>query len=223
MGCWHPSLLSQFDVDLDFGQGVVKLFDPNHCPGTIDYWAPTYASAPFVLDGDGHILVGMTLDGVPVHAAIDTGAPVSAMSIPFAKKTFGIEPGSPGTERLGSLADKDNPDQAIYGHTFKSLMVDGLEVKNLPVALYPDNLAQANGYGSLPDLILGLRELHRLHLYIAYKEATLYFTAAGAQYPDTDEGRSCLRELTAKAKAKAAAENSHDVLIAPSDLAACPK
>lgn len=219
-GLLAPDLLAEFDVNLDFRHGEVQLVDSNHCPGTIPYWSPSYASAPFTQDVSGHIALDMTLDGKLVHVALDTGAPVSAMGLPYAKQTFGIGPQSPGVERVGSLGDANDLSQAIYSYTFNSLMIDGLEVKHLRVALLPDNVSQVSNYGPLPDLILGLRELERLHLYIAYKEKIVYFTAADAEYPRDEEIRECYKKQVAKARVEAAARHSSETEIPLNELVA---
>jgi hypothetical protein len=219
-GLLAPDLLSAFDVNLDFYHGEVELVDPNHCPGTIPYWAPSYASAPFNLDGGGHIMLDMTLDGKLVHVGVDTGAPTSAMGLPFAKQTFGIEPQSPGVERVGSLGDPNDQSQATYSYTFTSLVVDGLEVKHLPVILLPDNISRVSKDGRLPDLILGLRELERMHLYIAYKERSVYFTGADAEYPSDDQVRECYNKQVARAQADAAARHSGESEIPRNEIVA---
>jgi hypothetical protein len=52
-----------------------------------------------------------------------------------------------------------------------------MEIKNPEIVLLPDNMRRQNQKG-LPDIIIGLRQLSKLHLYIAFKTHTLYFTEA---------------------------------------------
>jgi predicted aspartyl protease len=201
-GLLGPDVLGNFDVDLDFQHSEVHLFDQNHCPGKIPYWAPMYASTPFVLDDNGHILVDMTLDGKPVTVGVDTGAPTSVMSLPAAQRLFGLGPESPGVEPAGSVGDSNDPSQKVYRHRFVSLVVGGLEVKNPMIALMPDNFMDvSHGRVHLPDVILGLKQIASLHLYIAYKEKALYFTAVGAEYPGAEEAREELQQAIAKSRA----------------------
>jgi hypothetical protein len=123
-----------------------------------------YASTPFVLDDNGHILVDMTLDGKPVTVGVDTGAPTSVMSLPAAQRLFGLGPESPGVEQDGSVGDSTDPSQKVYQHRFGSLLVGGLEVKNPMIDLIPDNFVSAShGRAHLPDLILGLKQIANLH------------------------------------------------------------
>ncbi len=213
-GLLGPDMLGNFDVDLDFAHSEVHLFDRNHCVGKIPYWAPYYASAPFEFDGNGHILVDMTLDGKAVAVGIDTGAPTSVMSLSVAQRLFGLGPESAGVEAVGALGGSSDQSQKIYSHRFASLVIDGLEVKYPLVALIPDNIAdESRGRAHLPDVILGLRELATLHLYIAYKEKTLYFTAANAEYPGTEEARAEVAKALAKSQATGQAVTVHGTVL----------
>src|SRR5947209_13814648 len=81
----------------------------------------------------------------------------------------------------------------VYKHTFKSLSLEGVTINN-PGLRLQDNLIQyvQTQQGSGPhlshfqagernaDFTLGLKELHHLHVYIAYKEQKLYVTPASA-------------------------------------------
>jgi predicted aspartyl protease len=200
-GLLAPDILASFDVDFDFRHGEMQFLDQNHCAGKIPYWAPMYASVPFDFDRNGHILAGMTLDGKPLSVTIDTGAPTSVMSLVTAARLFDLNAQSPGVAPVGSPAE--TPDQQSFTYRFKSLSVGGLEIRNPQVALVPDNFSrESHGRLKLPDLILGLRELARLHLYIAYREKTLYFTDVNAEYPNAEAIRKEVEDELAKAKAE---------------------
>src|SRR5262249_43319431 len=84
-------------------------------------------------------------------------------------------------------------------HKFKTLSVDGLTIANPEFAIYRDDSGGCNGGArmqaqklrsehdpiiercfGLPDMTIGLPELKRLHVYIAFRERMVYVTAADA-------------------------------------------
>jgi predicted aspartyl protease len=182
-GLLAPDVLAKFDVDFDFGNSTIKLFRSDHCAGKISYWSPTYASLPFRLDDNGHVIVDMTLDGKPVKVLIDTGAPASTMTLPDAEQLFGLSPQSPGMKEGGSFPAASGQSQTFYTYRFSSLVMDGLTVKNPSIGILPDDMApEIPGHFHPYDMILGLKDIEMLHMYIAYGERTLYFTGRDARY-----------------------------------------
>jgi hypothetical protein len=182
-GLLAPDVLGQLDVDFDFGNSTLRLFSSDHCSGKIPYWSPTYASLRFRGDEDGHIIVPMTLDGKPVHVMLDTGAPGSVMTMDVAKEMFGLDAQSPGMTQAGLFPSASGPSQPYYSYRFSSLSIDGLTVKNPMVSVIPDEMApEIPGHYQPYDFILGLRDIAKLHMYIAYTERTLYFTGLNARF-----------------------------------------
>ena len=176
-GILAPDILSAMDVDLNFAAGWMSLFDGNHCENGVPYWSQTWADMPFSNDEAGHIVVTVNLDGKEIPAIIDTGSPTTVMSLPEAHSVFGLEPDSPGVKPRGTLHKSNDPDQKTYSFIFGSLKMGGMEIKNPEIVLLPDNMRRQDQKG-LPDIIIGLRQLSKLHLYIAFKTHTLYFTEA---------------------------------------------
>jgi predicted aspartyl protease len=166
-GTLAPNVLTQYDVDFDFGNGQFSLFSPKHCEGKVVYWtAEGYSEVPFAADLSGHILVPVLLDGKVIMAGLDTGAQKSTLSLETAMATFGFK--KPGDEEDG-----------IYTYPFQTLTMRGVTVRNPNVLLVPDSLSKIVKHGG-PQMILGMTALRQLHLYIAYKERKLYITAASA-------------------------------------------
>lgn len=166
-GIVGPDLLGKFDVDFDFAAGKVNLFSPDHCPGKVVYWTQSgYAAIPFVLDQAQHIKLGVTLDGMQMHAILDTGASRSFMSLETA-------------ERLFKLDDAELRQNRPH-HAFKALTLGAVSVANPEIILLPDSVSQIMGRYGEPNLILGMGIIRQLHLYLAYGERKLYITAAGA-------------------------------------------
>jgi predicted aspartyl protease len=176
-GSLGPSHLMTFDVEFDFAAHKLNLYSQNHCVGEVVYWAPWYTVVPFRLSQDGHIQIDMKLDGVPVTATLDSGAPISSIDMRTASRLFHLDKKSPGVEKYGHVGGRDDPDSAIYAYRFKSLSVTDVDIQNPKLLLVPDLINEwTNSHA--PQVIFGLREMRALHLYIAYNENAIYLTTA---------------------------------------------
>ena len=190
-GVLAPDILKNYDVDLDFGSDVMKLFSPDHCPGRVVYWqTDTVAVVPMRVLHSGHIVVPVVLDGKRVTATLDTGAYNTTLTIPTAESVFGLRLGSEDTPRVGNLVGKATA--ATYRHVFQTLAFDGIVVKNLQVQIIPDLLHQVLVDAAAPatgtrihdprklesdaSMLIGMNILRHFHINIANKEAKLYTT-----------------------------------------------
>jgi hypothetical protein len=184
-GILGSNLLQNFDVEVDPATAKVNLFSPDHCENRVVYWAPVYADLPLHIGFNGQIEFTMSLDGRDVDAILDTGAAHTTLNIALARRAFGIDLDGRAVERVSGEGGN-----TIYRTRFRSLSVDGLEIKNPQVYLTPDQIARrqmvealdsgTSGSGILGGgkLVLGMDVLSHLHFYIAYREKKLYFTAA---------------------------------------------
>ena len=169
-GVIGPDLLMQYEVELDFANNKMNLFAQDHCPGQLVYWThDPVVTVPMNIDAFGHIGVDVVLDGKPIAAHLDTGAPLSSMTLTNATADFGLTPDSPGMTR------KDVAAGTVYLYQFKSLSLGGVAISN------PTIFVAGGQQGEVKrDFLLGLRELSKLHVLISYKEKTLYATAPDA-------------------------------------------
>src|SRR6185437_5374455 len=88
-----------------------------------------------------------------------------------AKRLFDLTPDSPGMKVAEDGTDGYGRSHKIYRYQFASLDMGGIAFKN-PRIMVAD--MADNGI----DMILGMHQLHGLHLYFAYKEKKLYVTSA---------------------------------------------
>ena len=181
-------ILRNFDLDFDFANHTLNLFDSDHCPGKVVYWTAGGATRiPFRLDMMGRPVFSATLDGRGIETVLDTGSQPSHISEPIAEQLFSVDRTSTGTE---SLTENGNP---AFRHRFASLIVGGVTISNPMIYLQPDDLgrrAQQDTQSSLGDLniviphvpqfALGMNELKDLHVFVSNKEKLIYVTAAGA-------------------------------------------
>jgi len=189
---------SAVDLDMDFGTDKLNMFSADHCPGRIQYWpAPVLASTPMKYV-DRRLMIHVTLDGHEETAQIDTGASDTTLTIDEAKRAFGLDPGSDETPADGNLNGDDS--LKVYKHQFKTLSFgDGamVNVNNADIRIIPNavgrNMDRTPLQGSrvvtekdlmvIPDMLIGMNVLRKLHLYVAFGEAKLYVTDATGVAP----------------------------------------
>jgi predicted aspartyl protease len=182
-GVMSRDLLSGYDLDVDFGTGVLKLFSREHCFGAIDYWHPAAMAAMQVTIRDRHIHIPVMLDGHAFDAVIDTGSQHSTISLPVAQRVFGLSLNSPGVTPLGAV----NNDPALTGfvRTFDTLSFSGVTVHAPDMMILPDRMSAGDRirrprdwYNSspatLPEVIIGMDVLRHLHVYLAPDERNFY-------------------------------------------------
>jgi len=191
VGLLGASILSHYDVSIDFGAHTLALLSPNHCDGRVVYWPERpVAIVPFKLQYGSQIILNVTVDGKEVVAQLDTGASGSTLERKKAERSFDIVPGSADTPAVGNLNGAEG--LTMWKHRFKSLSLAGIEVANPEIHIIPDKISnKVNTWstGSLldqkansveePPMLLGMNVLKDLHIYIAYKEKKLYITPSG--------------------------------------------
>jgi predicted aspartyl protease len=214
-GILAGNLLYGYDVDIDFGTGVMNYFSPDHCPGKVLYWsAPAVAVVPITIRDKSDIVVPVMVDDRKFNAIIDTGSSGTVMSLPVAKRQFGLTPESPGvTAYKGVNNDKD---LAVYEYVFKTLTFGGITVNNAHVMLLPDvvnrkgdNREQTGNRSltvdadmKLADLLVGMNVLKKLHVYMAFKERRFYVTPASqtVAQPATAQSPAAQRPAAAETR-----------------------
>jgi predicted aspartyl protease len=185
VGSLGPDKLARFDLDFDFGHSKFQLFRQNPCASSDVYWTPHAVVVPFTFDTSGHMVFDATLDGKPIRATFDTGAPITTMTLPAAKRLFGIDPEAQGLKPVGKMAGSEH--QSVYSYKFKSLSIDDFELKDPTIALTPDAMAnEIAGDDGLPDVILGLNALVPLHIYIAYGQHSVFLTSSDGEFVAED-------------------------------------
>jgi len=186
-GVLSRDLLFDYDVDVDFGTGVLKLFSKDHCFGAIDYWHPPAIAAMRIAIRDGHVHIPVSLDGHVLDAVIDTGSQYTILSLPVARRLFGLSPDSPGVTPLGVV--NNDPSLNSYMHTFASLSFGGVTVLTPDMMLLPDRMARGGDRTqqtanralfntALPQITIGMDVLRHLHIYLAPDEHNFYVSLA---------------------------------------------
>jgi len=184
-GLLGADLLQNQDIELDFKGAKLNIFSQEHCPGAVVYWpANAVAIVPVrVITESGHIIVPVSLDGVKMDALLDTGASRTFLTLKAAHDRMNLS-----TRDLVESGEVFG--RKAYKHTFKTLVLEGITIKNPEVILYSEQVSGkvkpeigtrlAAPVSGVEDMILGMSQLRHLRIYIAYKEKKLYITAGGA-------------------------------------------
>jgi predicted aspartyl protease len=192
VGILAADLMGEYDVELDFAGAKMNYMSQDHCDGNVVYW-PAAAVAVVPMEfRDAHLILPVMLDGKPVKAMIDTGAPNTLLYASAARQLFDITADSPGVERA-------NPNNGAFGYVFKDLTFEGVKIGNPHIVVLPDRTGSKdpnNGYVTgtrvrheddhdpdAPVMLIGMNVLSKLHLYIAFGERKIYITPAGAPAP----------------------------------------
>ena len=88
-GLLGAPFLSAFDLEVDLPHHRVALYGSRHCADGFLPWAPPYSTLSANVTSQGHVIVTATLDGKPLSATLDTGAPRSLMTS-HAAATLGL-------------------------------------------------------------------------------------------------------------------------------------
>jgi predicted aspartyl protease len=181
-GLIGPDYLRNYDLDFDFATNTLNLFRHHPCSGRAVYWTDDYFVVPMDVTDQGHIRVDVLLDGKPIRAMIDTGAPFTLIGQETAQNDFHVDMGQANVEGVGAdtLYGMNGGTLNAVTRRFTGLQIGGIGIKNPILAISTERDFKSD----YTSLLLGMRELRHLHLYIAYQERKLYFSRAAANASD---------------------------------------
>lgn len=192
-GIFSLNFMRPYDVDVDFGTDKLNFFSQDHCPGGVVYWKSDVVEAiPFTVE-DGHIYIPVMLDGHRVNAMVDTGATRTTLRMDLAKSVYNLTLGDSATPQLERGEDPDPKSPKRYGHVFKTLSFGAIDVNNPATMILEDVWKRDAGSAQLvwnrarteqditnllPELILGMNVMRKLHIYFAFGENKMYISPA---------------------------------------------
>jgi len=182
-GLIGPEYLRNFDLEFDFAAGTLNLFRPHPCKDRAVYWTDDYFTLPMDVTDQGHIRIDVSLDGKPLRAMIDTDAPVTVIGQAIARSDFDVDPSQVNVDgaTAGKIIGGNGGEMGAVPHRFTGLRLGGINIKNPILAIAT---VERGFHADHSSLLLGMRELHNLHLYVAYQERKLYFSRANAGAAD---------------------------------------
>ncbi len=193
-GAFSENYLAAYDVEFDFAQAKLNLFQQNEaCGDRVVYWSDEFVEIPFKLDVSRHIIFPVKLDGRDVLAMLDAGAFTPSLDSMVAEHIFGLRPPTVSPEEEHRLSGA-NAARSIpaYEAKFGQLEMGGITFKNVAVKVIPDRNAATYDLDKArfgqpeirsnikTDLTIGLKQLSALHLFIAFSQKKLYATSATA-------------------------------------------
>jgi hypothetical protein len=177
--------LSNYDIDFDLPHGKIALFSKDHCPGQVVYWTHDYIAIPFKLDDNNHIWFPTQLDGHEFRTLFSVSSKYTTLSSQAARGVFDLDPVGAGLPPDG-ISEKGTPGETpYYLHRFGAFDIGGVTFRNTELMIIRDPLHHGMVRHTLDivdtPLKLGLHNLVRLHVYVAYGEKMLYVSAPDAQ------------------------------------------
>ena len=189
-GVVGQNLFTQADLEVDNAGKLIALYSQDHCDGEGVHWADEAVILEYKRDNEKRMnnasrtrrtidknqidepIVSATLQGEPVTVLFDTGASFTSIDWEHARKVFKLTPETPGVEPAGSVIVATGATVQTYQYTFKELVISGIKFENVPALL--------GDFGKSAQVILGMNEMKKLHIYFAFKEGRIYVTDANA-------------------------------------------
>lgn len=168
------NFFTRMDLEIDNAGKLIALYSQDHCKGAGVYWTDEVVTLTFRRPDNKPIampIVAADLDGETLRTLFDTGSTVTFLQMAHARRRFGITPQTPGVERSGSVHLPSGKSVDIYKYLFKTLTISGIRFDNVTVHL---------GDFDDTDLVLGMNEIKKLRLYMAFKDQMIHVTAADA-------------------------------------------
>ncbi|HEX4637055.1 MAG TPA: pepsin/retropepsin-like aspartic protease family protein, partial [Rhizomicrobium sp.] len=79
-GILAADYMGEYDIELDFAGGKMNYFSPDHCQGKVVYWPASAIAVVPMRFKNFHLTLPVMLDGKPIRAMIDTGAPDTTLN-----------------------------------------------------------------------------------------------------------------------------------------------
>ena len=163
------------DLEIDFPARKIRLVPSTACDGGVVTRVRPGRAMPIRLDEYDRAFVTVTLDGRPLNALIDTGSSESTLDPDAARRLFQLSLADPSVTAAGTTIDAAGASLPTYRRQFRRLDLGGIAFDQPWLALSQNALEPG------VDMILGMRQLRRLHLYFAFRERKLYATAIAAE------------------------------------------
>jgi predicted aspartyl protease len=182
---------SAVDVELDFPNRAVRLYQPKDCAGvSLAYWATGGGGAGEVaLLPSAKTVFTVAVNGRPMLALLDTGAPASALAGAEAAR-FGVTTKSTGVAIAGCSVGIGRKPVDYWSGPFESFAI-GNEVIRNPTLRFGEVLTSTGPFVDVPRMVLGVDFLRAHRVYVARSQRKLYFTYTGGTVFPMEAARGC--------------------------------
>jgi predicted aspartyl protease len=168
-GLLGRNFLSLFDLDLDFPQQTLTLYDVQNCAGRFLPWTEPYLSVAVDNPTESALVVPLTVDGVPLRALLDSGASQTMLSRSgMARLQLNLESLQADPRQIDSGAGPHTV--TMWRHKFHELQIGSERFAN-PVFLVASIPLPLNS-----DMLLGADWLLGRRVWISYATKQLFAT-----------------------------------------------
>ena len=171
-GLLGNDFLSRYQIDLDFHDKFVRLYEGKLCPGRLPGWPVEASIVPFAT-GPNTTFVGVAarLDNTPLNALLDTGLELTVAEAAVGTR-LGVAPDQLARDVQMRLLGIGPGGADGRLHRFHTLDIGAATIPDPPVAI----LSHASG---LPEMIVGDTVLATRRVWIDYPDRQVHFG-----YPD---------------------------------------
>ena len=174
------NILGIADTEFDLAHGSVKLIRPVGCSQVaMAYWATGHAYfVASLMDTGDHMDFGVkaAVNGVPIKAEIDSGAPHSLLSQRAAERA-GIDLTGPGVQPLDGMGGFGRKLLKGWSVPVNSVAIGEEQVLRTRLDVIEGSIAGGDG----PEMLLGADFLLAHHVYVARAQNRIYFTYTGGK------------------------------------------
>jgi tetratricopeptide (TPR) repeat protein/predicted aspartyl protease len=197
-GVMGENVLSPFDVEYDFANGVMRFFKPEGCGNNANlaYWSTGKALSRIPLDMPGRYISQIhasgKIDGRTIHVVLDSGVPLSILSRPAAERV-GITIASEGVVSAGISYGVYGQAQEDFIAPFESFAIGDEEIKNTRLRMSNIKLPET-------DMLLGMDFFLSHRILVSTSQKKIYFTYNGGPVFRLDQRPQAQPPVEADAK-----------------------
>jgi predicted aspartyl protease len=181
---------SAVDVEFDFPNRTVRLFQPKDCEGvSLAYWSRGGTPGQAALEGGAQTTFTVAVNGRPLRAQLDTGATVSALAMADAAR-LGVTTKSPGASTAGCSIGIGRKPVDYWSAPFESFAI-GNEIIRNPTLRFGTVFKNPGPFAEQPQMVLGVDFLRAHRVYVARSQRKLYFTYTGGTVFPLDAAKGC--------------------------------
>lgn len=172
-GLLGSDLLLPLDLDFDFIDGTLALYQPGGCGGEPVMWKLPATRIPLVRSGRLAI-VRAIINGTELSAVIDTGANASIVLAEGADR-LGLSSGSLAADPSSTGHGVGGKPVAIHRHHFRDFRLGDITI-NEPILSVSDR--------RLPgiDMLVGLDVLRRQRMWLSHTAGAVFFERSGSNF-----------------------------------------
>jgi clan AA aspartic protease (TIGR02281 family) len=172
-----------FDMELDFGNAVIRLFKPHDCgSASLAYWAP--GTPAIDMEIGRRVAMPAKVNGIELVAMMDTGATRSGLDLRVAARA-GITPQSAGVTSGGCITGigRNRVDAFIAPVERFAIGDEIIHEAHIPIADMTTQRAEVTG-GHIsralgPEMLLGVDFLRAHRVFVSHTQRAVYITHNG--------------------------------------------